>query len=153
MKTCFMPDTLTSFLHLNCTSIPHGGALCTFYRLGNSVTCSNSHRNSGSSNSTTDVHSYNMLPLRTKCYFCYPLLPFFTTPPHALRSLSINHYKGVNIKLSDTLPEFPCLGQNETVFNITYTLRQHFLAVFWFCFFLCSRKIDREGGGNMGYLF
>lgn len=24
-----MPDTLTSFLHLNCTSIPHGGALCT----------------------------------------------------------------------------------------------------------------------------
>lgn len=77
-----------------------------------------------------------------------PSFPFLTPPPHALRSLSINHYKAVNLKLLDTLPEFPCLGQNGTVFNFTYTLRQHFLAVFWFCVFLCSREIDSDGGGR-----
>lgn len=79
-----MPETLTSSLHLNCTSIPHGGVLCTnilqtgklvFYRLGNSVTCSNSHRNSGSSNSTTDADSDNILSSRTKCFLSLPLFP------------------------------------------------------------------------------
>lgn len=76
-----MPDTLTSFLHMNCTSAPHRGTLCTFYRWGNSVTCSNSHRNSGSSNSTTDDHCYNMLLLELD------VIPVTSFPPPLLLPL------------------------------------------------------------------
>lgn len=140
MRTCCMPGTLTSFLQLNFTSTPRGGTLQTLSRSGNSVTCSNSHRNWGSSNSTPDDHFYNMLPSTTRCYFCQPFFSFPTTSPHVLKSLSISHYKAVGIKLpifcrtSLPEPEWGCF--------------QHPLHTQVFCFFLCSGDINCDGGGG-----
>lgn len=57
----------------------------TFQRSGNSVTCSNSRRNSGHLILQLKIIPYNMLPSRTRCYFCHSLIPLPYSSSSCLR--------------------------------------------------------------------